>query len=429
MNNFLYIFYREQVVGRLEIDDAEDLSLTYSNDWKQNGFSISPALPLSGDFVAKDVKNFIVNLLPEGKGLEKLSELCQISKSNHFGLLRAIGRETSGALSFGAENAIETTFRKVTQEELTERILDRKNTPIVIWDKKVRLSLSGVQEKLPITMIDGEFGFGEGNLASTHILKFGNNDNLVWNEFLSLELAKVAGLTVNKTEIRYFDDEPVLFIERFDREIIEFGKRVNKLHLIDGCQLLSMPPSYKYERNFGNRRDVQDIRQGVSFQKLFRAQNRMAIPALYIQSLITWKLVNLCLGNSDAHGKNISFFISKSGSLQTAPFYDIANITLYEEYDHDLAMAVGDQFEMMKISAYDLALHCSNTNIQENLLISVFNTIYKKIFKHIDSKKLYSLRGVNIPFVEDFTNNVVARMEYLKKSINELKRSDFGGYF
>lgn len=429
MNNFLHIFYQNRVIGRLEVDDAENFSLSYSNNWKESGFPISPALPLSGNFTSKDVKNFIVNLLPEGEGLEKLSQLCQISKANHFGLLRAIGKETSGALSFGAESAIATSFRKVSQAELTQRILDRKKTPITVWDEKVRLSLSGVQEKLPVAIIDGEFGFGEGDLASTHILKFGNNDNLVWNEFLSLELAKAAGLMVNKAQIRYFSEEPVLFIERFDREIKDSGKQVNKLHLIDGCQLLSMPPSYKYERNFGNGRDVQDIRQGVTFQKLFGAQNHMVVPALYLHSLITWKLVNLCLGNSDAHGKNISFFINTSGKLQLTPFYDIANITLYEEYDHDLAMAIGDQFKMMKISAYDLTLHCNTVNIKETLLISIFNTVQTRILKHIESKKLHSLNSVDISFVEEFSNNIVARMEYLKHSMNELKQGDFRGYF
>lgn len=429
MNHFLNIFYQNTIIAKLETNDSSDFSLVYSSKWKEEGFSISPMLPLSGEFTQKDVKNFILNLLPEGEGLDKLSQLCQISKANHFGLLRAIGKETSGALSFGVDSSLETTYRSVSKEELTERILDRRRTPIAVWDGKVRLSLSGVQEKLPIAIINGEFGFGEGDLASTHILKFGNDDNLVWNEFLSLELAKKAGLEVNNAEILYFGDEPVLSVKRFDREIINSGNQVNKLHLIDGCQLFSLPPGYKYERNFGSGRDVQNIRQGVSFEKLFQSQKHMAIPAIYAQSLIAWKLINLCIGNSDAHGKNISFFVNKSGKLQLSPFYDIANITLYDAYDHDLAMSIGDQFEIMKISAYDLALHCNTINMRESLLIAMFEKIQNNILQHIDSKKLYSLPNADTSFIERFSKNISERIDYLKIAMRELKHSDFDGYF
>lgn len=429
MSNKLYILYDNRAIAQLTSDTADNFNLTYEEEWKQTGFPISPNLPLSGDFSQKDVKNFILNLLPEGAGLDKLSELCQISKANHFGLLNAIGKETSGALSFGMEAAIETSFRKVSIEELTERILERKKTPITLWDEKIRLSLAGVQEKLPIAILNGEFGFGEGNLASTHILKFSNNANLVFNEHLSLEVARAAGLNVNNTKIQYFKDEPVLIVERFDRKVSADNDYVKKLHIIDGCQLLSMPPSYKYEHNFGSSRDVKDIREGVSFKKLFAARKHMATPLIYVQALIEWTLVNLCLGNSDAHGKNISFFVRSSGNLQLTPFYDIVNVTLYDEYDIKLAMGIGDQFEIMDISAYDLAYYCHLLNLKEKLLITIFEKVRKKILNKLESKDFDAFKYENDYFYNSFKDNILARMEYLSGSINDLKTSDFSGYF
>ncbi len=60
---------------------------------------------------------------------------------------------------------------------------------------------------------------------------------------------------------------PVLVIKRFDR--LAERDRVRRLHIIDACQALNVPVAYKYERNFGSGRDVRDIREGVSFPRLF----------------------------------------------------------------------------------------------------------------------------------------------------------------
>jgi len=48
---------------------------------------------------------------------------------------------------------------------------------------------------------------------------------------------------------------PVLVINRFDR--ISARETVRRLHIIDSCQALNVPVSYKYERNFGSGRDVR----------------------------------------------------------------------------------------------------------------------------------------------------------------------------
>lgn len=72
----------------------------------------------------------------------------------------------------------------------------------------------------------------------------------------------------------------------------------------------SLPKPLNTNEISAARRDVQDIRQGVSLKNYLKPKN-MAIPAIRA-ILITWKLINLCIGNSDAHGKNISFFVNKS---------------------------------------------------------------------------------------------------------------------
>ena len=430
MSSSMNIFYNYHVIAKLILSDSDDLELLYTEEWKQNGFPLSPCLPLQGVIDKKDVKNFVLNLLPEGNGLEELSKLFHISKTNAFALLNAIGKETSGALSFGMVESIETSFREISKEELQERIRERKKTPITIWDGKVRLSLAGVQEKLPIAIIDGKFGFGEGKLASTHILKFDTSDtHLVLNEAISLHLAHKAGLPVNKAKIEFFDHEPVLVIERFDRKILPTYQEVQKLHVIDGCQLLSLSPSYKYERNFGSARDVQHIRQGVSFQTLMQHETKLDIPLLYKKALLDWSLINLCLGNSDAHGKNISFFVNKS-TLTLAPFYDIVNVKLYTTYDQDLAMAIGDEFDIEAFKPYDLAMHCHTLNIKPQQLALSFNTISTRIKKELENKDtLTNVKEINAAFYETYTHDVITRMDQLSKVVDEFKKIDFSEYF
>ena len=426
----MHILYNNKVIAKLTVSDNDDLDLLYTDEWKQEGFALSPFLPLHEPIDKRDVKNFILNLLPEGDGLEALSKLFHISKANSFALLNAIGNETSGALSFGTSGFIETSFREVSKEELRVRIKERKNTPITIWDGKVRLSLAGVQEKLPIAILNGKFGFAEGNLASTHILKFDtSNTHLVLNEFLSLHLAKKAGLVVNKAQIDFFDHEPVLVVERFDRKIVSNGNEVQKLHVIDGCQLLSLAPSHKYERNFGSARDVQNVRQGASFRKLIQNETKMDIPVLFKKALLDWSLVNLCLGNSDAHGKNISCFVQQS-TLTLAPFYDIVNVKLYDTYDQDLAMAIGDEFTIENVKPYDLAAHCHTLNIKQQQLALSFNTIATNIKKELENKNaLTSIKEINAVFYEKYIHDVTMRMDYLKKVVEEFKQTDFSEYF
>ena len=430
MSSSMNIFYNHYVIAKLILTDSDDLELFYTEEWKQNGFPLSPCLPLQGTLDKKDVKNFVLNLLPEGNGLEELSKLFHISKANSFALLNAIGKETSGALSFGILESIETSFREISKEELQERIKERKKTPITVWDGKVRLSLAGVQEKLPIAMLDGKYGFGEGKLASTHILKFDTSDtHLVLNEAISLHLAHIAGLSVNKAKIELFNHEPVLVVERFDRKILSTHQEVKKLHVIDGCQLLSLSPSYKYERNFGSARDVQHIRQGVSFKKLMQHGSKLDIPLLYKKALLDWSLVNLCLGNSDAHGKNISFFVNTS-SLTLAPFYDIVNVKLYTTYDQDLAMAIGDEFDIETIKPYDLAAHCHTLDIKQQQLSLSFNTISTRIKKALDNKEaLPHVKEINAAFYDTYAHDVITRMDQLSNVVDEFKKIDYSEYF
>ncbi|MCK9162207.1 MAG: HipA domain-containing protein [Arcobacteraceae bacterium] len=421
MNNSykLNIYFNSLFVGVLKYDiNTEVFDLEYSKMWQETSFPISPKLDFSKNYTSKDIKNYIENLFPEGDGLDTFIQYIQISKSNKFSLLKAIGNETSGALSFISNDIkdIKTTFREIPLEELKARVKNRDKTPIFIWDNKPRLSVAGVQEKLPICKINDIYGLADGDLASTHILKFEkSNYNLVLNKFLSLQLAKSVGLDIPNIDILEFDDELVLEVERFDRKYISDSK-IEKLHIIDSCQALSLSPSFKYERNFGSQRDVKDIRQGVSFTKLKEILLQTKIPIISINKVLKWTIFNLIIGNSDAHGKNISFFVDSSG-ISIAPFYDILNILIYKGKFHtELAMAIDDEFIIEKISAYDIATFCYGLQTTPQIANKEFKNISKFILKTFDDSSLIErCKRYDIDFINLYIKDVQKRIEYLHR--------------
>lgn len=392
MAQTLSVFLNREPLGRLTLEGKDDrYGLEYATTWLDGqGYAVSPHLQ-PGACGSEQVKRFLANLLPEGKWLEELSVDHQISKGNIFGLIALLGAETTGALTFrydDGEKPRPTAFREVGAGELTERIAQRQHLSIASWDGKPRLSVAGVQDKLPILIRpDGSMGFGEGELASTHILKFGRRPDMhmMINEFLCMKLAKLVKLPVAGVSLRRFG-EPALVVERFDRR--RRGDKVDRLHLIDGCQMLDLPPTYKYERPFGKSGEGARIRTGASLPKLFAACRNCRVPALAIRDLLNWTLFQLLIGNSDAHGKNISFFVGKAG-LDLAPSYDLLNIDIYgDEFERDLAMAVGDEFSAEKVLPYDLAEFCDTCRLPPRQVATRLINLGTAILKRMEDLPL-----------------------------------------
>jgi len=361
---------QNQVLGKLSIDRDENYYFEYDKSWIENGFAISPHLPFNETYTSSTIKRFLENLIPEGEGLEDIALFSRISKNNTFAIMHSIGYDTAGALFFGENReANEPIFREILDEELTGRIEELESKSIAIWDRKVRLSLAGVQAKLPVIIRDNKIGLANGTLSSTHIMKFQTkrNTHIVVNELFCMRLAKKIGLKVANVELRRFGKYPTLLIERFDR--VYKKDFVERLHIIDGCQMLDLPPTYKYEQNFGNMRDVAHIREGASFKKLFKSAKLCSIPAIAQLELLNWAMFNLIIGNSDAHGKNFSFFVHKK-VIKPTPFYDILCVMMYD-FDHNLAMAYGDEFNSDKVLAYQLLEFADDVGMNHKLVAKV----------------------------------------------------------
>ncbi len=385
----LYVRFENQEVGVIKYLIKEDKYLfVYDEEWiRARRFPISPHIPYQEQKQGV-LKRFLENLLPEGQGLDDLSRLTGVSKANVFALVHSIGRDLSGALEISSRRtAIETKFRGISHAELVERIGNRQKESIIIWDGRPRLSIAGVQQKLPLLKKDDEYGLGEGLLASTHILKFGRSTNrhIVLNEHLCMQLAQLVGLKTAETKVVDFG-ERVLEIKRFDREWVT-TEAIKRTHVIDGCQALDIGPEHKYERFLGDEESVQDILGPASLKNLFDFCDQCRVPAKARMDLLHWVAFSLYIGNSDNHVKNLSFFVSDSG-LELAPFYDLLSVTIYPDLNHSLAFCIGEAFDPSKVNEHQLLLMASELDIPLSFVKRQFQIILKNLKRALGTVEL-----------------------------------------
>ncbi|MEN9433732.1 MAG: hypothetical protein RLZZ422_1321 [Pseudomonadota bacterium] len=424
-NHTLFVSFEGQSVGELTLNtEIDQLKFEYSPNWEKTQFPLSPHLPFNQNLTSTTIQRFIRNLFPEGNSFEVLIDTYRISKNNTFGLIQLLGNDTASGLVFknSDNNEVHTQFRALTQEELIERLSTREQQGLVVWDEKPRLSVAGVQDKINlIVKPNGEIGFGEGTLRSTHILKFEQkrHTHLVLNEYTMMHLAQLIGLPVAQVELKRFDQYSALLIKRFDRSWVNEYK-IQCHYIIDGCQALNLPPEYKYERNFGSGRDVKHIREGASFYRLFSLMQYAAQPALEKQKLLDQVLFNLCISNFDAHGKNFSFFFGKKGLVLT-PAYDLVNIAVYPEFDQELAMAFGDEFNAESIHAYQLADFAESCSLPRQLVAKRLKFIANKILSTLPVVKhdFYKVANTTseIEFIDKCLAQISAKCGYLMSQV------------
>ena len=396
----------EQPIGFLQTDAQGQLTLEYTPAWQASGFAISPHLPLTNTANHQVVQRFLRNLLPEGQGFDILLENYQISRANTFGIIRALGADTPGALQFLPETLepIQPAhLRPILPAELLERLDNQPARNLIVWDGRPRLSVAGVQHKINVLAdAQGGLAFGEGSLCSTHILKFepANQNHVVLNEYLLMQLAQSIGLPVAAVELRRFGQHRALLVTRFDRK--RQGDTVLRRHLLDGCQALNLPPEYKYERNFGNSPDVAAIRDGASLPRLFAFCAHCRSPALARKYVLDWVLFNLIISNWDAHGKNISFFVGKNG-IEPAPCYDLVNIAVYPEYQQELAMALGDDFDT-RVSAFQLADFAASCDLSRSLVQATLTAMCKQVVEQLP--RVWAACVLKTPAEQQFAANL-----------------------
>lgn len=135
-------------------------------------------------------------------------------------------------------------------------------------------------------------------------------------------------------------------------------------------------------------------------------------------------LFNLIIYNCDAHGKNISFFVSQKG-ISLAPFYDLVNIKMYPEFEHELAMALGDEFDENGINAYQLADFADTCGLSRALVTRRLKYLIGKIKDSLHKhEKIVIVDNKEINFLNDYAKIITKRCEHLLKQTNYISSID-----
>ncbi|SDW18172.1 type II toxin-antitoxin system HipA family toxin [Nitrosomonas oligotropha] len=336
-------------VGTLSLQEGR-LSFHYRENWlnRPGAVALSCSLPLQSDaFDDIHTRPFFAGLLPEGHLRRLIAQQFQVSGQNDFALLDHIGGECAGAITFLPPGASPSPsgddhVQWLNDDELIAILDELPRRPMMAGKDGLRLSLAGVQDKLPVVFDGQRIGLPQGGQPSTHILKpliHGVEDS-VTNEGFCLALACAMKLQAAQAQIRTIVDRRFLLVARYDRQTGTQG-RVARLHQEDFCQALGVVPEMKYQNEGG-----PDLAACFS---LLRHVTRPSAPQ--VLHLLDYVVFNALIGNHDAHAKNFSLLYTAKFPV-LAPLYDTLSTAVYQTLTPKMAMKIGSKYKFSEVQAH-----------------------------------------------------------------------------
>lgn len=336
------------------VGELEQTGGTYDTDYRfryapDATRPISVALPVRGEaYEPAETRAFFDALLPEGSLREALAARFRLPLTDSFGLLRELGADCAGALQImEAESAAEEpAVDWLDEARLAQLMSDLPRRPLGMPEGgRVRLSLAGVQRKAVLVRdAAGRFGEPQNGMPSTHVVKpepaGGEYPGIAVNEFFCMRLAAAVGLPVADVELVTIAGRPCLVVTRFDRDRDVVPAR--RLHQEDLCQAIGLAPGFKYASPDRPRPCFRDIADVLDQHGSQPGRDRLTAGRSAV--------FNFLVGNADAHGKNVSF-LHGGGKVRLAPLYDLLSTAAWPDLDRDLAIAIGDEFDVDAITS------------------------------------------------------------------------------
>jgi len=384
VSDVLIVYLRDRRTGRLWLGKGRRFAFQYDEAWLSDtqAVPLSIALPLQSEVYEDDTaRPFFANLLPESDLRKVIARCLGLSEGNDFALLEAIGGECAGAVSLlpeGTELAEEGEYQPLDEDELNALIEELPRRPLLAGESGVRLSLAGVQNKLPVYYDEDEetIYLPKGSAPSLHILKppIAHFAHTVENEAFCMQLAQRMGLPVPDV-ILLQKAVPLYLVRRYDRDL-KADRRVVRLHQEDFCQALGIAPDMKYEKE-----------GGPSLQACFDLIRSVSLtPIADIKAMLNWVVFNYLIGNADAHGKNISLLFDERGP-RLAPFYDMMSTAVYPELTDKLAMKIGGEDRPDWVIKRRWEQFADDVGIKYSIVHQTLTAMSKKLLTEIHALK------------------------------------------
>lgn len=351
------IYFYGWRIGKLVYLGAGEYRFGYDPDWPA---ALSSELPITNEEISYEgrrMPSFFENCLPEGWTETVVLASNKLSRDDLFGLfsttrkylsnltLRPLGIPEADLIYDAHTIRLEQLRHDAHGVVPLREQIGGEASDLSLWRKSRGdgpLRLSGVQAKLPVSLMRDERGFmvrlGDLRHACTHILKVPPRDHpgLIENEWATMELARRVGLPVAVAAmVRFQEESPYrgrsLLVERYDipdRRILGEATSQAALYLQeDACSLLLLRREEKYSTSMERIADAL-LAAGVE-ERAPRGMRRFLQLVIY-----SW-----VVGNGDLHAKNVSilrrFRTGRPGEapvaegIELAPFYDLVNTRLH----------------------------------------------------------------------------------------------------
>ena len=262
---------------------------------------------------------FFSNLLPEGVLREYMVKNLKVHHDHEFDILTALGASLPGAV-----RAIPATeLPRAALEYRPGTSLDSGN------DKPLKFSLGGSQLKFSMVERGGRFTLEDGKEEWIVKPPHPTHPDVPANEYTMMKLAAAAGVDVPEAKIVKLDSlelprntgifvpqwEPWAYaVRRYDRS------SSGRVHAEDFAQVFGVYADQEYKAT------NYDTMARLIFD-LF--PNRHDQLAEFIRRLV----VNILIGNGDAHLKNWSVIYRDGVTPQLAPAYDLVSTVRYIQGD------------------------------------------------------------------------------------------------
>ncbi len=341
MTTTLQVLHDAHLVGEVRQLKDHSLEFLYDEEWRHAATStpLSLSLPFTerrhGD---ETISNFLWGLLPDNERvITRWARDFQVSARNVFGLLVHIGGDVAGAMQFvppDIKGRAGGRLDTLSEHDVARLIADVRKDGSA-WHAMGtggRWSLAGAQSKIALHFdpVGQQWGDPSGEFATTHILKptiEGIIDHDL-NEHLCLAATRHLGLPTAHSQIRDFDGERVIVVERYDRRWIDGS--LHRVHQEDMCQAMGLPPQRKYQSDGGpSATDIADLMR----------RERPASAQQDIETFARALVLNWLIVGTDAHAKNYSVLLA-GNQARLAPLYDLGSGLLLGEHIRKLRLAM-----------------------------------------------------------------------------------------
>lgn len=349
------IWFDALQVGHIDVAADGALSLRYAERWLQsNGaFPLSVAMPLrAGPYPSEVISPWLANLLPEEEQLQVLTRSLGLDQADVLAVLKEIGGDTAGALSFGEPaDRSRWSYTPLTQfygtdnsqDALERHFEDLGRRPFLVGEEGVRQSLAGGQKKSALAVLDpggvpvlrlpspdDVLAIPLNGAPSTLIVKPDNPNlpGITENEVWCLRMAQAVGIDAAQATILRASGRTAIGVLRYDRRLGR-NDQILRLHQEDFAQANGFPPGRKYER--GTLRGL-DLKTLLETGRHVSANDALA--------LLDQVIFNILVANTDAHAKNYSLILPVAAAPRLAPIYDVSSVLPWPHVVQNYAQSV-----------------------------------------------------------------------------------------